>query len=358
MARQKTEHPPLNQDVPTPGLPAMVEALHEADALSAIEANYGAERDFFNRIIGQREMALAFAKFADVVSLSKLQYIKETKTYRSSKGIKLPTSGVILDGTWESFCINVVEKSTSAVDEDLLNLKAFGENALETMQQAGIGYRELRQYRKLPADEKTALIEAAKEGDKDTLLDLAETLIAKHSKEKADLLSENTELKQNTEATLRVLADKNNLNDKLSAALHTREQRVAKMLPDEVAKELRSQAVADGFAAEHAIQHQLGATFKALIEHSLDNGGEHKQFMLGLLVQIEFELLKVREEFNLHGAPTTDDTPDWLKPESEEQKKIDAQHQAEWDAKMHSPEWANHPASIAHKANQLKEVVN
>ena len=358
MARQKTEHPPLNQDVPTPGLPAMVEALHEADALSAIEAGYGADRDLLNQVMGQHQMASAISKLTTVSSLSKLQYIKETKLYRASKGVKSADVSAILDGTWDDFCTNVLGRSRQLVDEELLNLKAFGEAALDAMQQAGIGYRDLRQYRKLPADEKTALIEAAKEGDKDTLLDLAETLIAKHTKEKSDLQNEVSELSQNYEAQGKVLADSNIAKDKLAMQLNARDSRVAKMLPDEVAKELRSQAVVDGFAAEHAIQHQLGATFRALTEHSLDNGGEHKQFMLGLVTQIEIELLKVREEFNLHGEISSDDTPDWLKPESEEQKKIDAQHQAEWDAKMHSPEWANHPAAIAHKANQLKEVVN
>jgi hypothetical protein len=55
------------------------------------------------------------------------------------------------------------------------------------MQSMGIGYRDLAQYRKLPADERSALIEAAKSGDKDQLLDLAESIMVKHAKEKAEL---------------------------------------------------------------------------------------------------------------------------------------------------------------------------
>lgn len=163
------------------------------------------------------------------------------------------------------------------------------------------------------------------------------------------------EAKLNYEAQGRELEEKSLANNKLATALNAREIRVSQKSPDEVAKELRSQAVVDGFAAEHAIQRQLGATFKALTEHSLDNGGDHKQFMLGLVTQIELELLKVREEFNLYGEITTDQTPDWMKPEADEAvKKIEA----EWDAKMNSPEWANHPAAIAHKANKLNESVN
>lgn len=312
------------------------------DEFSVIEAGYSADRDLLNGLIGRRSLAVAAAKLFTVTDLSTLQYIKETKLYRVSKGIKIRDTSRILDGTWADFCANVVGKSVEQVDEDLRNLKTFGEAALDTMQQAGIGYRDLRQYRKLPADEKTALIEAAKEGDKDTLLDLAETLIAKHTKEKTELLKENKELTERNEATERVLADKNTVNDKLAMQLNTREQRVAQMSPDEIAKELRSQAVTDGFEAEHAIQHKLGATFKALTEHSLDNGGEHKQFMLGLVVQIELELLKVREEFGLHGAPTTDNTPWWLTTEGDAELE---KAKADWAKKLASPEWQDHPAA-------------
>lgn len=321
------------------------------DEMTVIEAGYSADRDLVNRMLGQYEALDSVSKLVTVTSLSKLAYIKENKLYRAIKGRKTG-DGHQFSGTWEEFC-SLIGKSREQVDEDIRNITAFGEIALETMQNAGMGIRELRQYRKLPADEKTALIEAAKDGNKDTLLDLAETLIAKHSKEKTDLLAENNELKLNYEAQGKVLEDKSIANDKLATALNARDSRVTQMSPDEIAKELRSQAVIDGFAAEHAIQYQLGATFKALIEHSLDNGGDHKQFMLGLVTQIELELIKVRQEFNLQGEISTDDTPDWMKPGA-----MDAADKlsAEWADKLNSPEWADHPAAKA--ASKNKESVN
>ena len=66
---------------------------------------------------------------------------------------------------------------TPIKDEDIKNLRQFGEQALESMSRMGIGYRELRQFRRLPDDQKTALIEVAKTGDKDSFLELAEDLI-------------------------------------------------------------------------------------------------------------------------------------------------------------------------------------
>ena len=50
------------------------------------------------------------------------------------------------------------------------------------MSRMGIGYREMRQYRKLPEDQKLALVEAAKAGDKESFVDLAEEIIARHAK--------------------------------------------------------------------------------------------------------------------------------------------------------------------------------
>jgi len=143
------------------------------------------ERDQVNQLIGQIQMANSFAKFADVVSLQKLAHIKETKAYRSLAGVKfaLPDGKFTTVGSWAEFC-SALGMSASKVDEDLTNLRSFGEEALEGLSRVGAGYRELRQFRKLPEDEREALIEAAKAGDKDQLLDLAESLISKHTREK------------------------------------------------------------------------------------------------------------------------------------------------------------------------------
>lgn len=155
------------------------------------------DRDLVNQLLGQIQMANSFARFADVVSLQKLKYIKDNKIYRSVAGVSM-VSGVsgekIADvGTWAGFC-QALGLSVSKVDEDLLNLNAFGEEALKQLSSIGAGYRELRQYRKLPEDQKTALIEAAKTGDKEQLLELAETLIEKHIQEKAELNTKVTDL--------------------------------------------------------------------------------------------------------------------------------------------------------------------
>ncbi|MBI8452293.1 hypothetical protein JEZ57_36345, partial [Pseudomonas aeruginosa] len=164
------------------------------------------ERDLLNQLLGQAQMAGAFEEFSRTVRTSKLAYVKENKLYRALAGRSSPHGAENLSGTWEEFC-NLLGRSVDQVDRDIANLRAFGEEALESMSRMGIGYRELRQYRKLPDDQKTALIEVAKTGDKEAFVDLAEEMIAKHSKEKEELQAKLEDVQQDYDALSKVEAD-------------------------------------------------------------------------------------------------------------------------------------------------------
>lgn len=195
--------------------PAELPAINEQginevmNTMTTIQSEYNEERDLVNQLLGQFQMASAIAKFSDVISLTKLQYIKENKLYQHLKGKKvtLKDGSEISDvGTFEGFC-QMLGLSYSKVHEDLSNLNTFGEQALEEMSRIGIGYRELRQYRKLPEDQKTALIEVAKSGDKESLVELAEEFIAKNNKEKEQLKKDNDNLQADYKALSKRNAD-------------------------------------------------------------------------------------------------------------------------------------------------------
>ncbi|MGP5781540.1 hypothetical protein ACTX1J_32725, partial [Pseudomonas aeruginosa] len=171
--------PEINQE-------ALQEEVGALTMLGDIALGIQEERDLLNQLLGQAQMAGAFEEFSRTVRTSKLAYVKENKLYRALAGRSSPHGAENLSGTWEEFC-NLLGRSVDQVDRDIANLRAFGEEALESMSRMGIGYRELRQYRKLPDDQKTALIEVAKTGDKEAFVDLAEEMIAKHSKEKEEL---------------------------------------------------------------------------------------------------------------------------------------------------------------------------
>ena len=194
------EQAPLNNATP---------AVAATNMLAALAADYNQERDLVNQLLGQAQMAEAFGKFSQTVWSSKLAFVKENKLYRALAGKKSP-NGLELQGTWEEFC-GLLGVSDEKANQDIANLRAFGEEALESMSRMGIGYRELRQFRRLPEDQKTALIEVAKAGDKDSFLELAEDLIAKHQKEKESLEKTVKEAKADMAAVETRMAEKETL---------------------------------------------------------------------------------------------------------------------------------------------------
>lgn len=159
-----------------------VDTLGMVERLAA--ATQSDDRDEFNQMFAEMRLADAYEGFSRTVRISRLKKIKENKTYRFLKGKKIPDVSGVLAGTWEEFC-RLAGKSVAQVDEEISNFKTFGEKALDAMTNAGIGFRDLRQFRKLPEDQRAALIQVAQAGDKDELQELAEELIAKADAEKA-----------------------------------------------------------------------------------------------------------------------------------------------------------------------------
>lgn len=145
------------------------------------ESGNGTGRDLVHQLLGQAQAFNAAGNLLRTFGVSKLAVVKENKLYQQLAGTVAP-NGSELSGTWAEFC-GLLNVSVDKVDEDIKNLREFGEQAMEQMQSVGIGYRDLRQMRRLPVDDKVALIEAAKAGDKDTLVELAETLISKNQKQ-------------------------------------------------------------------------------------------------------------------------------------------------------------------------------
>lgn len=278
-------------------IPERAAALDEAvTTMSALQAGYAQERDLVNQLLGQAQMADAFAKFSLTVSTSKIAHVKENKLYRALSGQKTADGQQFLRGTWEEFC-DLIGRSHQQVDEDLRNLKALGEEALESMSRMGIGYRELRQYRKLPQDKQQALIEAAKTGDKAEFLDLAEELIAKHAAEKAALASENEALKADAAATQAVLDGKNKRIDKLE---RERERLASAPYDEQLAEDLKALAERAHMALA-IVRGDLRLGFAAIFEREAQgpDAPSHRHVMAGYLDELEREIAILRNDFHL-----------------------------------------------------------
>lgn len=293
---------------------AIVEVAAAADQAARAQAAYGQERDLLNQLLGQAQMADAFAKFSGTVTTSKLAYVKENKLYRALKGQENPARDGFLSGTWDEFC-GLLGRSSEHADRDIANLKAFGEEALESMSRMGIGYRELRQYRRLPEDQKLALIEVAKAGDKDGFLDLAEEMIARHAKEKESLATQVEEAKATLEAKDRVLADKNERLTKLE------EEGKRKFKPSagSEAKTAQEQALLTELdQASSAAYLAIHKTFAAA-DVALSDSGAREAIQTRARQAVEFlvqQLADMAEEFGIQVDLEARIAPPWLNEEA------------------------------------------
>lgn len=308
MARTKSQPAELIPDV---ALNPELEATQ--NLMATVSSQMNDERDLLNQLLGQAQMAGAFEDFSRTVRTSKLAFVKENKLYRNLKDAKNPHGAEKLSGTWEEFC-GLLGRSVDQVDRDIANLTAFGEEALESMSRMGIGYRELRQFRRLPEDQKSALIEVAKEGDKTALLELAEEMISKHAREKE-------ELKTDLEISRQMLAEK---KEELGTMRNEKEELKSRLVrrsttetPDEEGVALETEVTGFKSGVLSAF-FDLKSGFNALTEHTERTGINHTGMMAGLLDDLQAQFEELRQEFSLPEARETSVIPDWVKEAQQE----------------------------------------
>ena len=194
-------------------------------------------------------------------------------------GMKIPDVGT-LTGTWEEFC-NLLGLSVSKVDEDINNLRTFGEEALENLSRIGVGYRELRQFRALPADERTALAELAQSSDKEAVLDLAEELIARQAAEKQKLEKQLENKAQEYETASQRAAKLGEQLDKAKAKAAL----IPRMRPDEKANEILSELQAE-FLIAHAHLQQTAQGVETLLAHTGENDLDYSKDVAALATSL------------------------------------------------------------------------
>lgn len=307
MARTKQETTELASDVTL-----NPELITSQNLMATVSSYMTDERDLLNQLLGQAQMADAFAQFSKTVLTSKMAFVKENKLYQSLKG-KKGQDGLEFSGTWAEFC-NLLGYTPEHANESINNLQSFGEEALESMSRMGIGYRELRQFRRLPEDQKSALIEVAKEGDKTALLELAEEMIAKHAREKE-------ELKTDLEISRQMLAEK---KEELGTMRNEKEELKSRLVrrtttetPDEEGVALETEVTGFKSGVLSAF-FDLKSGFNALTEHTERTGINHTGMMAGLLDDLQAQFEELRQEFNLPEARETSVIPDWVKEAQQE----------------------------------------
>jgi len=289
---------------------ALASSAQSGDTLTQLAEGYGAERDLLNQLLGQAQMAEAFGKFSQTVWSSKLAFVKENKLYQQLSGRRMP-NGLELRGTWEEFC-RLLGVSDEKANQDIANLRTFGEEALESMSQMGIGYRELRQFRRLPDDHKQALIEVSKTGDKEAVLELAETLIERAHKEKQELAAKLQDAEEAKAAKDAVIA-------KDSATITELREKLAR--PFKPKKTDPAKTAEDAAALEELFQRVLATNLEvsrlAVVVRDLQ-GHEREPMRERALEAMRHIVMSLREIVDEHGldvdtsADSVGGRPSWL----------------------------------------------
>ncbi|KDF49408.1 hypothetical protein AE07_00791 [Enterobacter cloacae BWH 43] len=120
------------------------------------------------------------------------------------------------------------------------------------------------------------------------------------------------EARETNAAQQRVLADKNEKIDTLSTKLE-KKSRIQPPKPDEEVKKLRAEVTALAVEAESAIAVRLSSAFETLCAYCAENMIDTpRDFMAGLVCQLESTASSLRSTFDLPDEPTGNVAPAWL----------------------------------------------
>ncbi|EKQ1632014.1 DUF3102 domain-containing protein [Salmonella enterica] len=120
------------------------------------------------------------------------------------------------------------------------------------------------------------------------------------------------EARETNAAQQRVLADKNEKIDSLSTKLE-KKSRIQPPKPDEEVKKLRAEVTALAVEAESAIAVRLSSAFDTLCAYCAENMIDTpRDFMAGLVCQLESTARSLRSTFDLPDEPTGNAAPSWL----------------------------------------------
>ncbi|WP_455737921.1 DUF3102 domain-containing protein [Citrobacter farmeri] len=120
------------------------------------------------------------------------------------------------------------------------------------------------------------------------------------------------EARETNAAQQSVLADKNEKIDSLSTKLE-KKSRIQPPKPDEEVKKLRAEVTALAVEAESAIAVRLSSAFETLCAYCAENMIDTpRDFMAGLVCQLESTARSLRSTFDLPDEPTGNVVPSWL----------------------------------------------
>ncbi|EAA8046614.1 DUF3102 domain-containing protein [Salmonella enterica] len=253
-------------------------------------------------------------QFGDGLPYERDRIVHETRFYMAQSAEAMLEAGkrlvILKENEPHGDFIDIVESQLS-----------LSKRTAQVMMQASLKYLSPKLEPKAQALAllgKTKLFELMTEDDED-LVELADGgTIAGMSLDDIDRMTSRElkaalrEARETNAAQQRVLADKNEKIDSLSTKLE-KKSRIQPPKPDEEVKKLRAEVTALAVEAESAITVRLSSAFETLCAYCAENMIDTpRDFMAGLVCQLESTARGLRSTFDLPDEPTGNAAPSWL----------------------------------------------
>ncbi|HAU3148742.1 TPA: DUF3102 domain-containing protein [Salmonella enterica subsp. diarizonae] len=253
-------------------------------------------------------------RFGDGLPYERDRIVHETRFYMAQSAEAMLEAGkrlvILKENEPHGDFIDIVESQLS-----------LSKRTAQVMMQASVKYLSPKLEPKAQALAllgKTKLFELMTEDDED-LVELADGgTIAGMSLDDIDRMTSRElkaalrEARETNAAQQRVLADKNEKIDSLSTKLE-KKSRIQPPKPDEDVKKLRAEVTALAVEAESAIAVRLSSAFETLCAYCAENTIDTpKDFMAGLVCELESAARNLRATFDLPDEPTGNVAPAWL----------------------------------------------
>ncbi|EBH6353188.1 DUF3102 domain-containing protein [Salmonella enterica] len=282
-----------------------VELVEDAPLTDGLSVNLNAMTEHRLEIMQQ---------FGDGLPYERDRIVHETRFYMAQSAESMLEAGkrlvILKENEPHGDFIDIVESQLS-----------LSKRTAQVMMQASLKYLSPKLESKAQALAllgKTKLFELMTEDDED-LAELADGgTIAGMNLDDIDRMTSRElkaalrEARETNAAQQRVLADKNEKIDTLSTKLE-KKSRIQPPKPDEEVKKLRAEVTALSTEAESAITVRLFSAFETLSAYCAENQIDTpKDFMAGLVCELECAARNLRSTFDLPDEPTGNVAPSWL----------------------------------------------
>ncbi len=204
----------------------------------------------------------------------------------------------------DEFCRAHFGRGYKSMQDHKRLLQQLGEDAYESVRKLDLPRTQLRLLLTLPEDDRAAVEDAMRDGGKDEVVTLIQSLA-----NKLDETREQVEhLKGELKATEEISAEKTQRIEQLQRE----SKRIAAAAPDQVRADLAKEIAEHVSAARDKLATTVRSGFFALGQHYVEHGGtDCRHLMAGHVAELQKVLNELREEFNLRDLEG-DGRPEWM----------------------------------------------